>query len=685
MQVKALRVKNFRALEDASVELGKQTALLGGNGCGKSTFLRAMERFYGQLTYLEADDFFARDINRSVEIQLTFHEFNNEELELFESRIHNGEMTVTRIFEHGSRKSGKYYGSTKKHSAFESIRKADGANEKKEAYKAIKSQDKKYETMPTVTKGDQVLDAIEQWEASNPEECELGRDDGQFFGFANVAKGALQKATSFVFVPAVRDAVADSTESRNSVIGRLMELVVRSSIQQRKSIQEFQSRTSEEFRKLTDPENLPELNMLADTLSTTLRMFYNDSGVLLRWQPVPDFTMPLPSADVFLSEDGFEGPVDRKGHGLQRAFVVTLLQHLAKASAELSGEKNAAPGESGYSAEQVVAQSAEKNSLPASHEPTGVPLLPGLILAIEEPELYQHPTKQRHFARVLSDLSSGALPGVATSTQIIFASHSSLFVSMERFDQIRLARRAISTLSDVKTCQVVAADLSRVAVSLGGCHLKENGEFTAETLRGRLHTLDTELAEGFFANLVVLVEGVTDRAALLAAAKLKGFDCEAHGVAILCADGKTNIDRPAVIFRELGIPIYIVWDCDELQKQNDASRQSCILINRALQRLMGVADGDIQDFRTEISPRYACLSDKLESVLENELGGDEWFGLIEKVKSKYGIQKNKDALKVPAVVREIFDMAAEHGKSSNTLNGIVDSIIKYRSEVSSGG
>lgn len=32
---------------------------------------------------------------------------------------------------------------------------------------------------------------------------------------------------------------------------------------------------------------------------------------------------------------------------------------------------------------------------------------PDLILAIEEPELYQHPTKQRHFARVLDALSSG--------------------------------------------------------------------------------------------------------------------------------------------------------------------------------------------------------------------------------------------------------------------------------------
>src|SRR3546814_9535851 len=70
---------------------------------------------------------------------------------------------------------------------------------------------------------------------------------------------------------------------------------------------------------------------------------------------------------------------------LQRAFIFTLLQHLARTtvpeSDDLQPDVNA--GEVAPAVAPIPAQA------------------PTLILAIEEPELYQHPTKQRHFADVL--------------------------------------------------------------------------------------------------------------------------------------------------------------------------------------------------------------------------------------------------------------------------------------------
>ena len=53
--------------------------------------------------------------------------------------------------------------------------------------------------------------------------------------------------------------------------------------------------------------------------------------------------------------------------------------------------------------------------------------------AIEEPELYQHPSRQRHLASVLLNLAKGAIPGVAENTQVIYATHSPLFVGLDRF------------------------------------------------------------------------------------------------------------------------------------------------------------------------------------------------------------------------------------------------------------
>ena len=64
-----------------------------------------------------------------------------------------------------------------------------------------------------------------------------------------------------------------------------------------------------------------------------------------------------------------------------------------------------------------------------------------IIFIVEEPELYQHPIKQRHVANVLRRISGGMIEGVMTSTQVMLCSHSPCFVSSEHFNEIRLARR----------------------------------------------------------------------------------------------------------------------------------------------------------------------------------------------------------------------------------------------------
>ena len=76
------------------------------------------------------------------------------------------------------------------------------------------------------------------------------------------------------------------------------------------------------------------------------------------------------------------------------------------------------------------------------------------------------------------------------------------------------------------------------------------------------------MSEGFFADVAVLVEGEDDRAAILGAAKAKGTELESNGFSIIPCGGKTSIDRPATIFRQLGIPVYLIWDADK--EANDA-------------------------------------------------------------------------------------------------------------------
>jgi len=676
MFLKRVSIKNFRSVRDATVDLDSQTAFVGGNGSGKSTLLRAIDRFYGQSTSIDPDDFFGRNLTNPIEIGLTFNRFTNDEREMFKSRIFDDEMAVVRVFEaDGGRTNGRYYGATMQHAAFAEIRAAQNFNAARTAYNNLRESHEQYSALQAARSAEQLSVALQAWESNHSDSCELLRDDGQFFGFSNVAKGALQKATSFVFIPAVRDAAADALDSRGAVIARLLELVVRSAVQRRSDIREFQTRVSDEYQKLTDPEKLYELRELGTELTRTLQLFYRDTAVALQWQQAGTFEIPLPAADVFLDDDGFEGPVDRKGHGLQRAFILSLLQHLAHAtSAEAANHGREAEAQN--QEEQPEAQDQEEQpDTPAAEQaqPETRYTLPGLILAIEEPELYQHPTKQRHFAKVLSQLSNGELPGVATQTQVLFATHSSLFVSMDRFDEVRLARRHKTADASHKECRLSWATLADVAQTLELAHGARPGEYTAEGLKARLHIIDSEIAEGLFADLAVLVEGAGDRAAILAEASGRGEDFEALGIAVLVADGKSNLDKPAAIFSSLGVPAFVVWDCD---KKNGEIKGAPT--NRALQKLMGRPADSIADALSTISDTYACFETKLETVIKNEIGGELYQRLLDEVKNTYGILRNNGAEKAPFAMRRLLERANAEGKTSATLRKIVDAILALR-------
>lgn len=544
MQLERARIKNFRSLRDIEVCFGAHTAFIGGNGAGKSSILKAIEKFYSTSKSCDADDFFGRDLGQPIEIELTFHQLNDQEAASFEGRVRDGRLVVTRIFDGGA-SNGRYHGVVPQIPDFVAIRSQSAATPKRAAYNALRENNPLYAELPNAGSAAAVDQALLDWEATHPADLVLLPDDGQFFGFQNNSRGKLQRHTSFVFIPAVREASVDAADGKTSVIGKLLELLVRSQILQRPDVQAFKAQMTEAYQALVSAENMPELGTLAGTLTADLRGLYQDAEVALNWREIGEMPVPLPMADVFLKDDGFGGPVDRQGHGLQRAFIFTLLQHLARTAVPDADDADAEDGGGGAPDGPVVAQA------------------PTLILAIEEPELYQHPTKQRHLAEVLRGLSSGTLPGVQGHTQIIFGSHSPMFISMGKADEIRLTRRSPCSDSAFKQCSLQALDLGVVAQKLERGWDKPAGSYSAQTLMPRLHILGAELAEGFFANGVILVEGRSDKAALTATARMLGVNFEAAGVAILSAEGKANLDRPYVIFRELGIPTFLLWDCDQ--------------------------------------------------------------------------------------------------------------------------
>ncbi len=180
----------------------------------------------------------------------------------------------------------------------------------------------------------------------------------------------------------------------------------------------------------------------------------------------------------------------------------------------------------------------------------------------------------------------------------------------------------------------------------------------------RLQSIMTPwMSEGFFADVAVLVEGEDDRAAILGMASLMGLDLESAGFSIIPCCGKASLDRPAAIFRELGIPVYVVWDGDKGDK--DANPAD----NHRLLRLVGEP---VEDWPSFVKDKCACFSVNLETTLREELSPENFDKWLVECQTEFAIAKRKHAIKNPLVITGILKKAQVSKQESKTLIAIVE-------------
>jgi len=400
-------------------------------------------------------------------------------------------------------------------------------------------------------------------------------------------------------------------------------------------------------------------------MTETLKTYVVDASIELDWLPTEGVDIPMPKAEVKLVEDGYLSTVGRTGHGLQRAFILTILQHLAVAQAPSQEDVKQTEMETGAISET---ESEDVKKQPALK-------MPNLILGIEEPELYQHPNRQRHLSSILLKLATGSIKGVAEQTQVIYSTHSPLFVGIERFHNIRVLRKQPGEEDKPKQTKVRRTTLDEVAKVLEKADGKPEGAYSGTTLQPRLQTLMTPwVSEGFFADVAVLVEGEEDRAAILgvAAAMEPNCDLESMGISVIPCMGKNNLDRPTAIFKNLGISTYTIWDSDcghgKKNENEEKERNQCLL------RLF---DCPIEDWPEKVTHDFACFKKDLKSTLCNEIGRDFYDESLEECCARLCLDKDH-AAKNPLVIKEIIMEARKQNKRSNTLEEIVSQIIALR-------
>jgi putative ATP-dependent endonuclease of OLD family len=679
--IESVHVKNFRSILDETLNCEKLTALVGANGSGKSSFLYAIGLFYSTSPTLEKEDYYGEDVSKEIIIAITFKNLDKEK-ETFCNYIQGEKLKVERVFTYNNSKIiAKYYGFGLRNPEFMEIRNLfaeKGQSKKaKEDYGSLLSKSK-YVSLPPWTTIKNAQIELKKWEEENSDNCTRERDDGQFFGFNEVAEGYLGRHTTFLFIPAVKDASEEAAENRGSIITSLMDLVVRSVLAKKEAVKTFNDKTQEEYIEIMDPAKLPELHTLETPMSKTLETFVPEAKVNLDWIGLEQIVIPMPKVIVKLIEDGYKTDVSRTGHGLQRAFILTMLQHLALARTKVSRLENKEDAE--QSAEEIQDKSKKDDNS-----------LPNLVLAIEEPELYQHPNRQRHIAEILMQLARGNIPGVANKTQIIYCTHSPLFVGIDRIEQIRLLRKIDNGKDNddndnPKITKIFSTNLDEIAGSIWEAEGKPGTKYTGQTLLPRIQTIMTPwMNEGFFADVAILVEGEDDRAAILGIAIAKGLELEGNGFSVIPCTGKTNINRPYLIFHKLGIPVYIIWDgdydgkgetkgiCEKCGKHLDSKQNP-----KENHRLLALMSKGEEDWPEYIEENFACFKTNLETTLRTEIGIEAFDKYLQEYQSMFGITKRKHAIKNPNIISAIIKKAKDNGNNIETLDKIIDKALALK-------
>lgn len=628
MIIKSVSVQNFRSIRNKTLYCDNLTAIVGANGSGKSSFLHALDWFQRRLSSeLTEDDYYARDTKNDIKITVTFKNLSDSFKERFGNYVVNDEFAMSRVFTwNEGRRESAYYGMRLQNPSFAGIYNAANAKDAKILYNGLR-QTGIYKNLPEWRNRGDATAILRERERTHPEECKLIPDDGKFF---KLGQDFPDEFVRIRYIKPVHDAADDALEEKNSALAELMDVVVKKSLADRQEIRRFIDRTQKQYSKLMDSSGKEELNLLEDQISKIVSRYVPNAQVRLSWKTT-EMNVGYPQAEASLVEDDYQSTVNRTGHGLQRVFIMSILQHLAEIRDEGDGE------------------SADES--------------PSLVIMIDEPELYQHPNRQRHLSDVLLTLASENTAG--REMQIIYTTHSPHFVGIDRLDQIRLIRKVADESNLPMVTDISSTTLDNVANELAD--IPEHDQQTAETLKRRLRVIMSPVMnEGFFANAIVLVEGEGDRAALIGVAKSMTHPPERYGISVIPCGGKSNMAKPAVIFRQLGIPVYAVWDVDKNAKKPYPK------LNRILLSVM--KETLIVDWPSNVHDTYACLEDNLGDTIKKDLGA-EFDKYHTQCMKKMHVAHGSDVLKQPHTISYIIDAATRDKVSCNTLERIVEKIV----------
>jgi len=197
--------------------------------------------------------------------------------------------------------------------------------------------------------------------------------------------------------------------------------------------------------------------------------------------------------------------------------------------------------------------------------------LSGLVLLIEEPELYLRPQAQRYLYRLLRKFS-------LAGNQTIYSTHSPAFLNVVRLDELVFVER----------------------ISRAGTRALQPEPVTPDDDFRVMTEFDAARSELFLARAVVLVEGLTEKLVLPFVFAALGHDVDREAISIIECGGKPNLPLFARICRATGIPYVIVHDSDR------RASGKLVAAERALNAL--IAESAAEGYTVVLDPDFEAVA-----------------------------------------------------------------------------
>lgn len=558
MRIVSVEITGYRCISHLVLSLDPFSALIGSNGTGKSAVLHALDWFFNGGKVDEYDFHIALDSTVSTEfsVSVKFTDLSPALSARWSRYVRSGDLELRRTATNAGR--DQLSGLHRQGPNFSSVRLATDTMQRRAAYKALRAS---LPALPAVLARQKIEEALEAWENDPANDSALvevpDSDLTNAFGF--YGKQLLTEAMQFVLVPASTRLEENVDPSgRGGAIDTLLGSVVRAAAE--KEVETWSVANAQTVGRLAASigsavKSASRAQM--DSTNAYLSEMIAGGKVAIHAQTAPPRIKPDIALTATFEFEGSSLPISKQGHGVQRSVMMAALQAAADIGA--SGALSS-------------------------------------VLAIEEPELYQHPARSMALSRALAKLVQSG------SWQVAVATHSP---AMLRPESVASVRRFAVVSGKVA---VIEGSAGVFAATLGT---------TEQLIRKHLeHLLPTEFSSALFSERVMLVEGGTDRIVLGRVLELAGHDVDASNWSIVSCEGKQNIAVAAAILVSLGIDTRVVFDADCREDKDDARhKQETEKVLSELRKIALLNSSDAFTFGDETSAfaKVAILRRDIES------------------------------------------------------------------------